>query len=134
MELPFNKDNFQALQAAKATTDNRLTDALANLDIANTALEAKDLELKTSKEDHAQALIDVAVKAQKKFVVQTETRIKEAFTQGVEKEDTIISMINAENDEESSKILLKAEKSEPSPKGEGSADVSAWAGIVKKKG
>ncbi len=133
MELPFNKDNFLALQAAKATSDNRLEKALVNYEEAKTALETKDLELTTLKADQDQALIDVAVKAKEDFVTQTETRIKEAFAQGVESEDTVISMMNAEDDEGASKILLDAEKTEALPQTEGQVE-NAWAGIVKKAG
>ncbi len=70
---------------------------------------------------------------QEDFVTQTETRIKEAFAHGVESEDTVISMMNAEDDEGASKILLDAKKTEALPQTEGQVE-NAWAGIVKKAG
>ncbi len=133
MELPFNKDNFMALQAAKTTVDNRLTEALASLETANTALEAKDLEMTTSNEAHEQALIDVAVKAKETFVTQTETRIKEAFEANVAGADTVVEMINADSDEKSSEILLSSEKTEALKQG-GEIQAGAWDNIVKTKG
>ena len=133
MELPFNKENFLALQAAKATVDSRLVTAIDDLENANTALEAKDLEMKTSMDAHEQDLKDVAVKAKEDFIIQSNTRIKEAFEVNVANADTVIEMINADSDKKSSEILFDSEKTEALIQNEGDVK-SAWAGIVKTKG
>ena len=133
MELPFNKDNFIALQLAKTTSDERLAVALADLGVADAALKDKDTELATLKEGSDSALADAVSEVGAAFMAQTETRIKEAFAQGAQKAETLISMINADSDADASKVLLNAESSEPSPKGEGQVQVDPWAKILNKR-
>lgn len=126
--LEFNKDNFKALQAAKATSDSRLAEALVQLGETKDALIAKEAEATAVMES-----IETKVGAAATAVLETSvTRVKEAFAQGVDKESVIIAMINAESDEKASQLALDAEKSEALKQGGGGND--AWAGIVRKKG
>lgn len=133
MELDFTQDNFNILLANKETLDNRMSEVELKLETAETALVSKTEEMATLSDAHKTELQSTVGK-QEKFVTQTNTRIKEAFAQNVANADTVVEMINAESDEKSSEILLNSEKTEALNQGEGDADVSAWANIVKTKG
>lgn len=135
MDLPFNKDNFTALQLAKETSDSRLEEALANLETANAALVEKDTkaeELNALIEANTTAIIDAADTAKVELTALVETRVGEAMANGVEKTDVIMQMVNAESDAEASKIAIDYKSSTGTPQSEGETYVDLWDGIVKK--
>lgn len=139
MELPFNEDNFKALQLAKQTSDTRLAEANANLDTAKTALETKDAEIVALKDAHDEALQAKAVEARDSLMAVASVRVAEAMENGIEDAETIIAMLKAENDEEASKIVIGAKASEGLLQGDGGnasakeGGISAYAEANKGK-
>ena len=132
MKLDFSEENFTILLANKETLDNRMSSMTLELETAQTALVSKAEEMVQLEVGH-KAELQSMVGKQESFVKQTETRVKEAMAQGAQKAETLISMINAESDEDASRILLNSEPSEPSPKNENLAQVDPWAKILNKR-
>jgi len=104
--MEFNKTNFEALLAEKAGFDTKLETLEATVAEGTVALEAKTAEIVALKAD--KDAIEVATQA---FKVESETRIREALSVGVDA-DTAIAMLSAESAEKSSQIALQFKKSD----------------------
>lgn len=119
MELPFNEENFKAIQLAYGTSQMRLEEANVNLETANTALENKDAEITALKDAHEEALQAKAVEAKNSLMAVAKVRVAEALASGVSDADVIMSMIGAESDAEASKLAIGANHSEALPQVDG---------------
>jgi len=122
MELPFNEDNFKALNAAYNSEKGRAAEAQTALETAKEELAAKDGEIAQLNEAHATALVaakeeaakEATEAAQKAIFDRVEARVSEAVASNVTKADVIIAMVKAEDDAEASKIAIEANASDGS--------------------
>jgi HK97 family phage prohead protease len=104
--MEFNKTNFEALLAEKAGFDKKLETLEATVAEGTVALEAEKAEIValTAKMD----AMDATAQA---FKVESETRIREALSIGVDA-DTAIAMLSAETAEKASQLALQFKQSD----------------------
>ena len=129
--MEYNEENFNILTEQNKVFTARITtlnSRVANLTDDNTALQTS-LDAKTTE---LKGMSDKLSEAKKEAKVEVAARLTEANASNVTSIDTMIAMVNADTEEDASKIAIDASKSESLKQTETKVSSKPWDDFLPK--